>query len=193
MKALVATHVVIARQLVLAASLSQYVAVLYFLDPEQFFVFGVLSIVSVYARNVFDSVLLPITLRYVHNEQRQATYVLHYIVIAAIATLLALDDSLLWLLAITAGYLQLFLNTRYVSYVGTAYVTEKYYQLALCQSAADFISIFFGFGLFWCQGDPYVLATRFVLYPVALGFFLRSFFKRLFYISERFKLPTTLL
>ena len=168
MKSFGAVNVVIARQSLIVVSLLQYAAVFAFLSPDDFFVFGVLMIINVYCRNVFDSVLQPSALNYAPNASHSLFYKAHYLIVVIISYSIAGGDFFLLSASILVGFCQLFFNHQFCQYFSNAYATKKYYRLALCQSCADLLCIIIGFSLMFMTDNVYYLAIRFVLYPLFL-------------------------
>lgn len=182
-------HIILARQSILIVSLLQYVLIFYLLQPSEFFVFGVLTIVSVYCRNAFEAVLQPSAINYSPNDTQSKFYYIHYVVVLVISFFLSGDDWKLLLLSILIGFLQLFCNNFFSQFFANAYISGKYYKLALCQSGADVLCISAAFVLFFLTGNIYYLAARFLLYPIILLIFCLRYLDGISHLTSHINQP----
>ena len=189
MKIIGALHVITARQSVLAVSLLQYIAIFYLLKPDDFFVFGVLMICSIYCRNVFEAVLQPSAINYAPHATQSLAYHAHYFVIFFVSYFLARGDLLLLVCSISVGFNQLLFNPYFSPYFSNAYAAKKYFRLSLCQACADLLCLIFGFTLFIMTSSVYCLVIRFLLYPIFLLIFCRMYLDGTYKAHTRTKQP----
>jgi len=168
-------HAILARQSILVVSLIQYAVLFFFIGPDDFFVFGLMAIVSIYGKSTFEGVIQPSGIKYSVDSNGSALYSVHYLVISLIAYFTYSGDYTLLALLIAIGFLQLYCNKYFTSFSINAYLSEKYYRLAFSQASADFLSLVIGLIAFLMTLNVYWFALRFLLSPLFLLIFCHLF------------------